>query len=99
MDIGPYQQDLEFSKFENLQRFALQRGDYERNSFVPINEEENPVTRTVLLNSFGPLGQSTIHGDGRLAFRFRAVSVLSRVSRDDPYDTVERLQDGYVFVN
>ena len=97
--LGSYQQDLEFSKFENLQRFALQRGDYGRNPFVPINEEENPVTRTVLLNSFWPRGQSTIHGDGRLAFKFRGVGVLSRVSRDHPYDTGERLQDGYVFVN
>ena len=91
--LGSYQQDLEFSKFENLQRFALQRGDYGRNPFVPINEEENPVTRTVLLNSFWPRGQSTIHGDGRLAFKFRGVGVLSRVSRDHPYDTGERLQD------
>ena len=61
--LGSYRQDLEFSKFKNLQMFALQRGDYDRNSFVPVNEEENPVTQTVLLNSFGPLGQSTIHGE------------------------------------
>lgn len=96
--LGAYLEDREYSKYERLPEFAFNHGHYDVDPFIPADDEENPVTQDVWFNNFGPLGQSTIIGDGRLVFKFRGIDVLRRVSRDDPFGTVEQVKDDEVFV-
>lgn len=96
--LGAYLQDREYSKYDHVREFALNHGPYDVDPFIPADEEENPVTQDVWLNNFGPLGQSTIIGDGRLVFKYRGIDVLRRISKDDPFHTVERVKEDKVFL-
>ena len=96
--LGAYLQDREYSKYDHVREFALNHGPYDVDPFIPADEEENPVTQDVWFNNFGPLGQPTIVGDGRLVFKYRGIDVLRRISKDDPFHTVERVKEDKVFL-
>lgn len=96
--LGGLDEFHEFSKRRYLEDWAQQRANYDVDPFIPADEGQNPVTQEVWINTYGPLGQSSILSDGRLVFGFRGIDVLRRVARDDPYATVEQVTAGEVFV-
>lgn len=97
--LGAFREDKKYANWNQFAAFAMHPGRFDVDPFIPINEEQNPITQDVWLNTCHPLGQSTIWGDGRLMFQYRGIDVLRRIPRDDPYDTVEHSVDGKVFVN
>lgn len=97
--LGGFHEFQEFSKGDYLnEMWTSHPGSYDIDPFIPADEEENPVTQDVWLNTYGPLGQSSIVGDGRLVFKYYGIDVLRRVARDDPFGTVEHVKDDEVFV-
>lgn len=94
---GAFLQAQEYSKWKHLSEFAWP-SPYDVDPFIPADEEENPVTQDVWLNTCTPLRNSTILGDGRLLFKFTGIDKLRRISRRDPFGTVERVSDTEVFV-
>ena len=88
----------EYSKAPYLHRWASNEYHYDIDPFIPADEETNPVTQDIWINTYGPLGKSSILGDGRLVFSYQGIDVLRRVARDDPYGTVEQVTDDEVFV-
>lgn len=96
--LGGIDEFREYSKWDHIYDYPSDGGLYNIDPFIPSDEEENPVTQDVWLNTYGPLGQSSIVGDGRLLFRYNGIDMLRRVARDDPYGTVEHAADDKVFV-
>ena len=96
--LGGLYEFQEFSKGKYMHDWASQRAHYDVDPFIPGDEVQNPVTQDIWINTYGPLGQSSTLGDGRLVFRYRGIDVLRRVARDDPYGTVEQVTPGEVFV-
>lgn len=88
----------EFSKAPYLHYWARNGYHYDVDPFIPADEETNPVTHDIWINTYGPLGKSSILGDGRLVFGYQGIDVLRRVARDDPYGTVEQVTADEVFV-
>lgn len=96
--MGGIDEIREFSKGSYLYGWPLNGYHYDAEPFIPADEEQNPVTHDIWINTYGPLGKSSSLGNGQLVFCYRGIDVLRRVARDDPYGTVEQDTTEEVFV-